>query len=106
MVTLRNRHRHEVDAVPFVVVALLAFAVAFTFGPGYLLELGLSLDRALLVCAAVTAGTTALAYYRLIWTVRPDVRGEVPAWMRLRSLIYAGLLLFGLAVLLWLPLLL
>lgn len=103
---LRNRHRREVDPVPFAVVALLAFAATFSFGPGYLLELGLSLDRALLVCATVTAGTTALAYYRLIWTARPDVRGEIPAWVRLRSLIYAGMLLCGLLGLLSLPLLL
>lgn len=103
---LRNQNRREVDPVPFAVVALLGFAVAFSFGPGYLLELGLPLRQALVVCAAVTAVNTTVAYHRLVWTARPELRGEVPAWMRLRRLLYVGLVLAGLIPLLALPLVL
>jgi hypothetical protein len=102
----RNQQRREVDPVPFIVVALLGFAVAFSFGPGYLLELGLSLERALIVCASVTGLNTAIAYHRLVWTARPEFRDEIPAWMRLRRLLYVGLVLAGLLPLFALPIVL
>lgn len=102
---LQNRQRRKVDAVPFVVVALLAGAATFSLGPGYLLTLGLSLQRALAVCAGATVLTTAAAYHRLVWTVRPEFRNEIPVELRLRRLLYAGLVGVCLVPLFALPLL-
>ena len=103
---LPNSRRQRVDAVPFVVVALLAGTAAFSLGPGYLLTLGVGLAPALAACAGATALTTAVAYHRFVWTARPDLREELPAELRLRRLLYGGLALVGLVPLFALPLVL
>jgi len=103
---LRNRHRRAVDPVPFVVVAVLAGTATFSLGPGYLLTLGLSLRVALAACAGAATLTTALAYHRFVWTVRPDLRREVPVELRLRRLLYGGVALVALVPLFALPLVL
>ncbi|WP_217353101.1 hypothetical protein [Haloprofundus sp. MHR1] len=37
---------------------------------------------------AVFAVAAAAAYYRLVWSVNPDIRREVPADVRLLKLLY------------------
>ena len=104
-VELTNARGRPVDPVPFLVVAALAFLVSFSYGPIYLMELGLSLPAALGVSTGVFVSLSALAYYRLVWRVRPELRGEVPAERRLRAIVYAALVVAGLLGLLALPLL-
>ncbi|MFC7082052.1 hypothetical protein [Halorussus caseinilyticus] len=48
---------------------------------------------------------TGFAYYRLVWTARPDLRREVPAQFRIRRIVLAGLAVGGVFALLSLPLL-
>jgi len=103
---LRNRHSRAVDPVPFAVVAALAGAATFSLGPGYLLTLGLSLRAALVACAGATVLTTAVAYHRFVWTVRPELRSELPVELRLRRLLYGGVALVALVPLFALPLVL
>lgn len=102
--TFRNRHGSPVDPVPFLVISLLGVTVAYSYGPIYLTELGLSLGSALAVCTVVVAATTLGAYHRYIWTFRPDLRSEVPAAYRLRRLIYGVVIGFAVIALLSLPL--
>ncbi|WP_224448322.1 hypothetical protein [Haloprofundus salilacus] len=87
---LGNRDGSPIDPVPFLVVASLAFAVAFAFGPAYGLSFGLSLTVAVALSAVAFLGALALAYYRLVWSVNPAIREEVPAGVRLRKLFYSG----------------
>ena len=104
-VELTNARGQPVDPVPFLVVATLAFLVSFSYGPIYLMELGLSLPAALGVSTGLFVSLSALAYYRLVWDTRPELRGEVPAERRLRAIVYAALVVVGLLGLLTLPLL-
>ncbi|MBX0346713.1 hypothetical protein EGH26_00670 [Halomicroarcula pellucida] len=85
---LHNREGTPVDPVPFLVVSGLGFAVSFSFGPIYAMELGASFPVALAVAAAVTGLTSAVAYHRYVWTERPSLRGEIPAEARFRRLLY------------------
>ncbi|WP_101298067.1 hypothetical protein [Halegenticoccus soli] len=101
----RNRRGTPVDPVPFLVVTALAFLVSFAFGPMYGRALGFPFSTAFGGSVAAFALLTAVAYYRLIWTARPDLRGEVPAQQRLLRLFYAMALLALLVLLLALPLL-
>ncbi|KAB1192929.1 hypothetical protein GJR96_05505 [Haloferax sp. MBLA0076] len=100
---LRNRHGKSVDAVPFFVVASLAFMFVVSFGPFYGTLFGLSIAAGLVGSFVVTVGCSCVAYYRLVWTVDPDLRAEIPVSVRLRNLGYAALALFFLLVLLLLP---
>lgn len=100
---LRNRWGTVVDPVPFLVVVASIVVVVYSFGPIYLIELDVSLPAALGVCTGVTAGLVAVAYYRLVWTTRPEHRGVVPVEQRLRRLFYAVLLGIALLGLLALP---
>lgn len=101
---LRNRSGTPVDPVPFLVVAALAFLLCYSCGPVYLLSYGLGLPSALAVTTVVFVGTLAGAYHRLVWTVRPELRGEIPATLRLRNILLAVLVVAGLVALLSLPL--
>lgn len=93
------------DPVPFLVVSLLGFTVAFSYGPIYLMALGLSLRPALAACSVAVAGIVAASHYRYVWTARPDLREEVPVDARLKRLFYAVFLVIGALVLLAIPLL-
>ena len=95
----RNRQGVAVDPVPFLVVVASVFVVVYSFGPIYLVELDVPLSSALAVCTAVCAGLVTAAYYRLVWTARPEHRGLVPVERRLKRLFYAvlaGIVLLGL----------
>lgn len=102
---LTNRHGTPVDPVPFLVVSVLAFLVSFSFGPGYCMALGLSLSRGLAVSALAFCVVTGLCYYRLVWTARPELYGEIPTDQRLRRLLYAIIVVALVLTLLSLPLL-
>lgn len=103
---LRNDRGVPVDPVPFIVVFALGFLVCYSFGPPYLMALGFTLVQALGLTTGVFAGVTAVAYHRLVWNARPEVRGVVPGRIRFRRLVYAVFVLLALVVLLALPLLL
>lgn len=100
--TLRNRQGAEVDPWPFFVVSGLSFLFVFSFAPAYLLSFGLSLPVALAVSAVVFLGLVGLAHHRLVWTVSPELAGEIPAPERLRRIVYwavaVALVLFGLSL--------
>ena len=102
---LPNQRGTPVDPVPFLVVALLGVAVAYSYGPIYLTEMGLDLASALAASTAVAVAVTAAAYHRYVWTARPDLRGEVPVEARMRRLVYGVAILIAVIVLLSLPLL-
>jgi hypothetical protein len=104
-VRLTNRHGTPVDPVPFLVVAALAFLVSFSYGPIYCMALGLSLPFALAVSTLVFCLAAGASYHRLVWTARPELRGEIPAEKRFRRLVYAALVGGALLALLALPLL-
>lgn len=101
---LQNKHGTPVDPVPFVVVVLLAALVSYSYGPIYLMELGLDLGDALLACGAVVTASVGVAHHRLVWTARPDHREEIPPGLRLRRLFYAMLIGVAVLALLALPL--
>lgn len=94
-----------VDPVPFLVVAALGFLVCYSFGPGYLLALGVDLRAAMVLSSVAVVGTTAFAYHRFVWAARPEVRSEVPATLRARRLLLGALVVAGVFALLSLPLL-
>ncbi len=99
---LRNRNGTPVDAVPFLVVALLGVLLCFSYGPGYLLAFGVPLWVGVAGSTAVAAVLTAASFHRYVWTVNPTVRAEVPAELRLKRLFYGaiilGLVLAGLSL--------
>lgn len=102
---LRNARGTPVDPVPLIVVVATSFVVCYAFGPAYLAEFGLPLGWSLTVSTGVFLIVDAAAYYRLVWTVRPDLRGEVSAEKRLRRYFLGTLTGIVLMLLLLLPLL-
>ncbi|WP_416838112.1 hypothetical protein [Haloferax sp. DFSO52] len=102
---LRNRHGKGVDPVPFFVVASLAFMFVISFGPLYGTLFGASIGMGIVGSLVVSVGCWGLAYYRFVWTVDPELRGEIPVSERFKNLGYATLAFFCLLVLLMLPIL-
>lgn len=95
-----NRDGTPVDPVPFLVVTGVAFAVCASFGPMYAAAVGAALPVAVTLSAGAFAVATAGAYYALVWTARPDTRGEVAPRSRLeRILVVTFVLVGGLALL-------
>jgi len=99
-----NRRGTPVDPVPFLVVAAAGFLGWYSCGPVYLMEFGADLPGALALTTVAFLATTVIAYYRFVWTARPDLRSEIPAGLRLRRIVLAGLAIGGVFVLLSLPL--
>ncbi|WP_137284142.1 hypothetical protein [Halorussus salinisoli] len=100
-----NRFGTPVDPVPFLVVAALGFLFSYTLGPSYLMAFGAELAGGLGYSTMAFLVVTGLAYYRLVWTARPDLRREVPAQLRLRRIVLGGVAVAGVFALLALPLL-
>jgi hypothetical protein len=100
---LTNRHGTPVDPVPFLVVSSLAFLVSFSYGPIYLLALGLSLPASVVVSTLLFVCATSAAYQQMVLTARPELRGEIPPERRLRRLVYAAAVVLALLALLSLP---
>lgn len=103
---LRNRNGQSVDPVPFLVVTGLAFLIIYSFGPMYLQALGLTVDYGLPVCTALFLGIAATAYYRMVWTHRPNAGKLVSGGVSFGQLWYAILILIAFVLLLSLPILL
>ena len=101
---LRNRDGVLVDPVPWFVVTAVAFAVAYSFGPGYFAAFGVPIDHGLVLSTGLFAVTTVVTYYRFVWTVSPNRRKEVPVGDRFERLVLATLTCLGVVVLLALPL--
>jgi hypothetical protein len=101
---LANNRGDPVDPVPFLVVALGAVMIGFSYGPIYLMAFGFSVTEALLACGSVVAVAFGVAHHRLVWTARPDLRGEVPAPIRVKRLFYSVLIGVACLALLALPL--
>lgn len=101
---LTNDQGKTVDPVPFLVVSLMSLLISYSYGPGYLMALGFTLGQALLICTVVFLAATAGAYHRYVRTERPDLRGEVPAHLRIRRLFLGALIAFFVLGLLALPL--
>jgi len=99
---MRNQNGELVDAVPFMVVAVMAVLLCLTYGPGYLLAFGVPVAAAVAWSATVAAVLSAMSFHRYVWTVRPELRQEVPAQLRLKRLLYGalilGLVLVGLTI--------
>lgn len=89
---LRNDRGTPVDPVPFIVVAATAFTVSYSYGPLYLMALGVDLPTALLACGVVAGTATVAAYHRYVRRARPDLRAELPVAARLRRFFYGVLL--------------
>ena len=104
---LRNRAGEAVDPIPFLVVASLAFLIVFSAGPIYLRAVfGLAIPTGLVVSAVVFLAVAAAAYHRYVYDTRPDLRGEIPAPVRFRRLLYGMVALWVVLLGLMLPLVL
>lgn len=101
---LRNKYGRPVDPVPFLVVVLGTVMVSYSYGPLYLMALGLGLGDSLLACGAVVVAATGAAHHRMVWTARPELRAEIPATVRFKRLFYAVLIGVVVLALLALPL--
>jgi hypothetical protein len=97
---LRNRAGRAVDPVPFLVVTGLSFLGCYSFFPVYCLSFGLSVSAAVAVTTAVFLALAGGAYYRLVWTARPEVRSEVSPGLRLEYIFYGALAVAGVFALL------
>jgi amino acid transporter len=95
-----SSEEEAVDRVPFVVVTGMAFLVCYSFFPVYLVSLGLSTALAVVVTTGVFLPLAAVAYNRFVRDARPGVRREVPAGLRLESLVYHAIVVAGLFLLL------
>lgn len=102
--SLRNRHGTEVDPIPFAVTALLLGLIVVSWGPGYLLTFGVPLATAIAVSVLAAALLTVGAYYRLVWTCRPEHRAHLSPGERLKHLAMLALAGALVLVLLALPL--
>lgn len=100
---LQNDNATPVDPVPFLVTVATGVLVLYSFGPGYLMALGLGVERALAVVTLLFGCVVVAAYYRFVWRARPKRRGEVPGPVRFRRLVYAVLVGIAVLVLLMLP---
>jgi hypothetical protein len=94
---LRNREGKRVDPMPWVVTVSLGFMLLFSVGPIYLHEYGLDPLPSVIALIAIFLGVVVGSYWRLVHTVRPDLRGEIPPDVRLERLFYA--ILAGILVL-------
>jgi len=101
---VRNSEGVTVDPVPFLVVSVLGFAVSFAVGPLYAMAFGVSLEGGLVLAAAATLATAAVAYHRYVWTERPSLRGEIPGAVRFQRLVYGMVAGFLAVIALTLPL--
>lgn len=99
----RNRHGSPVDPVPFVVVAGLSFMLLLSFGPLYGQALGARLDVSIGTSFALFVLAAAVAYYRHVWTARPELP-PVAAGVRAERLFHLMLVLAAIIVGLAIPL--
>ncbi len=101
---LSNRDGVAVDPVPFVVIAGLAALFLLSFGPLYGQALGVPLSIGLAGSVALSAVAAVVAYYRQVWTARPDIEAELPAGLRAERLFHLMAVLAVVIVALSIPL--
>ncbi|WP_226480064.1 hypothetical protein [Natrinema amylolyticum] len=101
---LRNRHGASVDPVPFFVVVGLAFMILLSFGPLYGQALGFPLEIAIALSAAAFTVAAVAAFYRQVWTFRPEHTSAVPSAVRAERLFQLIPILAALLVALAVPL--
>ncbi|MFC7044020.1 hypothetical protein ACFQH6_20060 [Halobacteriaceae archaeon GCM10025711] len=101
---LTNRYGTPVDPVPFLVVSALGFTISYSYGPLYFAAFGFAIAEGVVISTAVFLAVTAAAFYRYVWTHRPEFAAEIPAHLRFRRLVYGAVIGMLLVVLLSLPL--
>lgn len=97
---LRNDEGEKVDPVPFIVVTGIAFVGCYSFFPVYFLTLGIQVPVGLVITTGIFLVLAGSAYSRFVRKVRPEIRQEVPAKLRLQKIIYAAIAVTGLFILL------
>ncbi|MFB6256472.1 MAG: hypothetical protein ABEH58_07080 [Haloplanus sp.] len=102
---LRNRDGTAVDAVPFLVVTAMVGLVSFSFGPIYAIAIGLSGPAVFGLPTLACLAAIGVAYHRLVYTARPELRGELSPERRIKGLLYAAVVGTAVLVALSLPLL-
>lgn len=83
----RNTDGTPVDPVPFLVATALTFAVCYSFGPMYFVAFGVELPVAIVLSTGVFVAGTVLAYRSLVVHARPEMRGEISTYGRLRRIL-------------------
>lgn len=101
----RNTEGQSVDPVPFLIISILGATVNFTFGPPYLMTIGISFQTSLGICLLLTGLVVMGAYYRYVYTATPQQSQPGLADTRIERLYYAILIGLLVIVLLALPLL-
>jgi hypothetical protein len=94
----RNSEGEPVDPVPYFVVTGLAFLGSYSFLPVYCLSLGTDTVVAVIVPTAVFVCLATVTYYRMVWTTRPNLQGEVPAELRLQRIVYTAVVVVGVLI--------
>jgi hypothetical protein len=92
---LQNSEGERVDPVPFVVVTGMAFLVCYSFFPVYFLSFGVRLPVAIALTTGIFLALAVAAYSRLVRTVRPEIKQEVPAEVRLQKIFYYAIIVTG-----------
>lgn len=99
-----NSQGTSVDPVPFLVVATTGALVSYVFFPPYFLSFGASLTFAVAGATVIASLVSIWSFYRYCWSLRPDLRREVPSQRRFQRLVHGMAIFAGLLVLLALPL--
>lgn len=103
MLQLRNRRGTPVDPVPACVVGATAFLVLFSWGPVYLLTLGVAIEPAVAVLTAAFLALVGATYHQFVWTANPDRSADLPVESRVARLRYGIAIGFALILLFSLP---
>lgn len=102
----RNADGAAVDPVPFYVAALSGLLVSLSFGPFYFEAFGVERTWAFVGSGALAVACCFGAFYRFVWTFRPDRLAEVPVASRMLRLGYAMVIMLLVLVALSLPIVL
>lgn len=97
---VQNNEGDPVDPVPFVVVTGMSFLVCYSFFPVYFLSFGLQLPVAIAITTGIFTTLAVCAYSRLVRSVRPEIKKEVPAEIRLQKIFYYAIIFTGIFFLL------
>jgi len=92
---LQNSEGERVDPVPFIVVTGMSFLVCYSFFPVYFLSFGVELPVAIALTTAIFLALAVVAYSRLVRSVRPEIKQEVPAEVRLQKIFYYAIIVTG-----------
>lgn len=96
----QNSEGDPVDPVPFVVVTAMSFLVCYSFFPVYFISFGVRLPVAIALTTGIFLALAVGAYSRLVRSVRPEIKQEVPAEVRLQKIFYYAIIVTGIFFLL------